>query len=129
MKTIHTRAGILLLPLLALALAGCNGSSEAVEASKMSTQRSDGYVVIDRNNREIGTVRMSDGKIDVPFSFQNGGDEALALLEGSTSCMCTEAVVRSADGIVSPRLVMKGHSPVTARVNQVLEKIIQLLLG
>ena len=76
MKTIHTRAGILLLPLLALALAGCNGSSEAVEASKMSTQRSDGYVVIDRNNREIGTVRMSDGKIDVPFSFQNGGDEA-----------------------------------------------------
>lgn len=106
--------------LSAIILTGCSSNTEAPEAAKMRNQRSNGYIVIDQNNINMKTIRMSEGNIDIPFSFRNGGNEPLAILEGQTSCMCTTAIVKSNDGITSPRIVMSGHGPVS-RVNQVLK--------
>lgn len=99
-------------------LAGCS-KSEASQAASMRDTSSNGYVTILQNNVEIGTIEMRKGMIDVPFTFRNDGDEAVALLEGETSCMCTTAVVKSEAG-TSQRITMRGHG-VIARVNQVLD--------
>lgn len=109
----------ILLFLSVLTLTACN-NTEAQRAATMQQNRSDGYIKIAENNINLRTVRMSDGKVDIPFSFYNAGDEAVVLIEGTTSCMCTEAVVKSMNSIVSPRIRMSGHGP-TARIAQILE--------
>jgi len=99
-------------------LAGCS-KSEASQAASMRNTGSNGYVTILQNNVEVGTIEMRKGKMDVPFTFRNDGNEPVALLEGMTSCMCTTAAVKGNAG-TSQRITMRGHGP-TARVNQVLE--------
>ncbi len=120
MKSLPIIGTTVLLSSALLFLAGCSSNPEATEAAKMRNNKSSGYIVIDQNNIDMKTIRMSEGRIDIPFSFRNRGNESLAILEGQTSCMCTVAIVKSSDNITSPRITMAGHGQI-ARINQVLE--------
>ena len=66
-------------------------------------------VEIAKNNFDIGDIPIRGGNVDAKFSFKNTGDETLKLTHGSTSCMCTEAVVQLSNGEMSPRIKMPGH--------------------
>lgn len=99
-------------------LAGCN-NNEASQATSMRDTQSNGYITVVENNINVGTIEMSKGNIDIPYTFRNDGDEPVALFEGETSCMCTTAHVKG-NGGTSPRIIMRGHGA-TASVNQVLE--------
>jgi hypothetical protein len=103
---------------IAFLLAGCN--AEADQVMSLKDKPSSGIVTIDRNDIAIGVVEMSEGKMNTSYKFRNVGGEPVVLLEGASSCMCTEGVVKSSDGTMSPRIKMPGHGPV-ARIFQVLD--------
>ena len=112
------KISLAILPALVL-LAGC-GNSETGRVKELMDKQSSGVIRAEQSSVDLGTIRMSEGKVDIPYTFRNDGDEPVVLLEGTTSCMCTEAVVKSNDGAVSPRIKMPGHGP-TARIYQVMD--------
>ena len=98
-------------------LTGCN--VETQRAKDLRSGQSNGFITIDDNIINLDTIRMSDGNVDIPFTFKNAGDEPLVLLNGETSCMCTTARVES-DAGTSALIVMRGHGP-TARIYHVID--------
>ena len=92
-------------------------SPDQVEQTVGSTQVSEDVdtglvssgVEIVGNNFDVGDIPIGGGNIDAEFSFKNIGSETLKLTHGSTSCMCTEAVILKKDGEMSPRIKMPGH--------------------
>ncbi len=120
----HIRKIIFILPVfLTLFLTGCtnpNSESSEVKNLKNAQSKSEANISIKKNNINLGEIPIMGGKKDIEFTFTNEGNESVALFEGETSCMCTEAVVKSKDGIISPRIKMRGHGA-QANINQVLE--------
>ncbi len=107
-----------------LLLSSCSATiqSEAALAASMQNTLSSGEVTIEHNNIDLGDIPIMEGTVDATFIFTNTGPEALALFKGETSCMCTNAVVTSDNGIVSPTLVMSGHGSIGGvSVDQVLQ--------
>ena len=111
-------AFLLLLPAL-LFIVGCS-NPEVSRVKELMDKPSSGVITVEQNSIDLGTIKMSEGKVDIPFTFRNEGDEPVVLLKGSTSCMCTEAVVKSREGVVSSRIKMPGHGPIV-NVFQVLD--------
>ena len=87
----------------------------------MKDTQSAGYISIEKNNIDLQEIPIRGGKVNAYFTFKNDGNESIALLQGQTSCMCTEAFVESSDGIKSPRIQMPGHGASIAQINQVLD--------
>ncbi|PCI25116.1 hypothetical protein COB57_02780 [Candidatus Peregrinibacteria bacterium] len=111
----------LVLPVI-LIFAGCsNSNSEFSRTQNVQISQSSGEIVIEVNNINVGEIPIMGGDIDISFVFKNAGDEPVSLLEGETSCMCTEAVVKNSEGVISPRMTMRGHGASQAVVNQILE--------
>ncbi len=110
---------IFILPLFLL-FTGCsdNSTTNPTPTNEPASSQSVGFIDIKLNNLKQGEIPMSKGKIDIPFTFYNGGKEPVTLLTGRTSCMCTEAVVKNADGTVSPPLTFHGA---LAQINQVVK--------
>ncbi|MBI5755194.1 DUF1573 domain-containing protein [Candidatus Peregrinibacteria bacterium] len=90
---------------------GCADNSEANLATELKDKPSTGVITIDTNNIDLGDIPIQGGKVDVEFPFKNTGSDSIALLEGVTSCMCTTAVVKGADGTTSPTLIMPMSGP------------------
>lgn len=110
---------LLVLPLLFL-LTGCSNNPEAEQAKSLKDTPSTGFITIDRNDVDLKEIPIFGGKVNAYFTFRNTGDKPVVLIEGSTTCMCTEAVVKGSGDITSSRIVMPGHGPI-AQINQVLE--------
>lgn len=119
----HFKKIFFALPLLfVFVLAGCSNSNpESSQVKSLKNTQSTSSIIIEQNNIDLGEIPIMGGKVDANFSFTNMGNDPVALFEGETSCMCTEAVVKSADGITSPRIQMPGHGGQQVSVNQVLE--------
>ncbi len=112
---------LLLLPLLVV-LAGCAApdTSESPTSSGVDkTNASSGVITIAQNNIDLGEIPIEGGDVEATFTFTNNGEEAVTLLSGETSCMCTEAVITSSDGDISPRIKMAGHGAI-AKLDQVI---------
>ena len=110
---------LFVLPFLFL-LTGCSNNPEAEQAKSLKDVASTGFVTIDSNNIDLKEIPIRGGKVDVYYTFRNAGDEPVVLMEGTTTCMCTEAVIKGNNDITSPRIVMPGHGAI-AQINQVLE--------
>ncbi|MDP4007626.1 MAG: DUF1573 domain-containing protein [Candidatus Peregrinibacteria bacterium] len=111
----------LLLPVLLLVVGCSGGNSEADDAKAMKGTQSASSITIYNNDYDFGDIPINGGKVSVEFPFKNSGQDSIVISEGITTCMCTEAVVESNDGIVSPTLKMPAHGNAIAQVNQVLE--------
>lgn len=95
-----------------------NRSSKSVNTSEVS----EGNIVIENNNIELGDMPINGGKVESRFSFKNEGSEPVTIKKGETSCMCTEAVVEKSDGTKSQRLKMSmGGGMVAGVVNMTIE--------
>ena len=111
------KKSLLLLPLLFL-LSACSGNPESID--NMTNIDSNGYISIEKNNIDLNDIPILGGKVNIDYTFTNKGTEPVALFQGTTSCMCTEAVVESSQGVKSPRITMAGHGAI-AKINQVLK--------
>lgn len=58
----------------------------------------------------LWNIPMGGGKVSAKFPFRNTGSGILTIRSGQTSCMCTEAVIQKNGKIISPTIVMPGHS-------------------
>jgi len=70
---------------------------------------------------ELGDIHIGDGLVDTEFHFKNTGNEAITILHGETSCMCTKAIIKKKNGEISPRIVMPGHGGSNVRINMTIE--------
>ncbi|PIR74062.1 MAG: hypothetical protein COU35_04435 [Candidatus Magasanikbacteria bacterium CG10_big_fil_rev_8_21_14_0_10_47_10] len=102
--------GILVIGLAKMGASTSAGQTTAspIRSSSALTE-SAGTVNIEQNNLDLGDIPIGGGTVNATFYFTNTGDEPIVLTSGKTSCMCTEAVVTTADGAVSPKILMQGH--------------------
>jgi hypothetical protein len=84
-------------------------ASPRVSEPVVESVASVGSIDIVQNNIDLGDIPIRGGKVNATFRIANMGNEAVRLTEGKTSCMCTEAVVETANGEVSPKIQMPGH--------------------
>lgn len=78
---------ILLAPLF---LAGCVSVSDS-QIEELAKTYVDSDLVIAENFKDIGSISMEDGEVEIDYLLANKGDEAIVIKEMYTSCMCTEA--------------------------------------
>jgi hypothetical protein len=86
--------------------------------SKEQNQTNAG-INIDFNDIDLKDIPIMGGKVQAVFVFSNTGKESVVLLNGTTSCMCTEAVIESADGTISPKITMVSYGG-EGNINKVL---------
>lgn len=101
-----------MLPILFF-LSGCEGTSP------QNSIPSQGIIEVDHNDIDVEDIPILGGKKEVDFVFWNNGTEPVTLLEGATSCMCTEGVVKKKGQVISPRITMAGHGT-PEKINQTL---------
>lgn len=66
-------------------------------------------LITDEKEYDFGDVSMADGKVRHSYRLKNEGTEALNIEAIWTSCMCTTAEVKTADGRVYGPFGMSGH--------------------
>ena len=54
------------------------------------------------NLYDFGTISMADGEVSYVFNISNGTDKDVFLKTVNTSCMCTRAYIKNADGEKGP---------------------------
>lgn len=103
---------LLIIP-IALVLTGCISKSnpDASRAAELKNTESSGQIEVINNDIDLGDIVITGGKVDANFTFKNTGEEPVVVKAGSTSCMCTTAVIRKSDGTESARMKMAGHGP------------------
>jgi len=105
--------GILLL-LGIFAAVGSLGS-----AKQADRQTSSGKLTISESSWNIGEVSMKDGLNEKVVTLKNETDSPVTVTEMETSCMCTKATIRNADGTMGPTKGMVGHGG-TPRMSQTI---------
>lgn len=108
---------LIVLPLGYFAL-GKNNSSNQVSSLK-NRESAEGLVAVS-SRTDLGEIEVFGGKVKTIFNFTNEGDEPVLVLSGETSCMCTEAVIKTPDNKLSPVIKMPGHGA-TPELNKVIK--------
>jgi len=57
---------------------------------------------------DFGTIKMNAGKVEYEFEIKNEGEETITIEKVFTSCMCTEAIIKSVGREYGP-FGMPGH--------------------
>ncbi|MFA4831197.1 MAG: DUF1573 domain-containing protein [Patescibacteria group bacterium] len=115
-------AAVGLLALLKIS-GGGGGNDETYQAAKTFTGSKVESALVSLNTEpvDLGEIKIGSGLVETEFKFKNTGAESITLVYGETSCMCTEAVVKRANGEMSPRIKMPGHGGNTGPLNLTLE--------
>ncbi|MCF7830802.1 DUF1573 domain-containing protein [Candidatus Gracilibacteria bacterium] len=108
---------IILFSIILFLLAGCSNSTS--NSSLSESPASMGIIEVDKNNIDLQEILILGGDVKTVFTFRNIGDEPVELLEGVTTCMCTEAFITFDNKTISPRMKMYGHGA-PAQINQIL---------
>ncbi|MBT4937276.1 DUF1573 domain-containing protein [Candidatus Peregrinibacteria bacterium] len=109
---------IFLLSLLVGIFGACSNQS----SNSLSEQpyKSSGSISVEKNNIDLGEIPIFDGKVFAYFQLKNKSSEAVTLLQGQTSCMCTEAIIKGPHGEESPVIQMAGHGS-SGRIDQTIQ--------
>lgn len=76
-----------------LLLSGAQATSSRAEKE---TQKSAGMLVVDTPSHDFGVIGIFAGTVQKDFTLTNQGEDAVIILDGTTSCGCTEGTV---DGV------------------------------
>lgn len=112
MKTILISVGVVIALIVFVKVTGGSntaGGEHVAATTFVSEKVSSEMVVLDGGFVDLGEIPIRGGDVDAAFRFKNTGSDPVSLVYGETSCMCTEAVVKKADGTVSTRIQMPGH--------------------
>jgi hypothetical protein len=71
---------------------------------------SEGAITVAEPSQDFGRTSLDGGDVFLEYEAENTGSEAVTLTRIATSCMCTKAQVKSADGRESPWGGMQGHA-------------------
>jgi rhodanese-related sulfurtransferase len=98
---------LILIILAPIILAGCTKaiSQDAIEQAETTVNSS---IVIEESFKDLGTIAMDKGDVDISYTLTNEGKESVVIKEMYTSCMCTSARVSIGDD-TSRKVGMKGH--------------------
>ncbi|MDP2683713.1 MAG: DUF1573 domain-containing protein [bacterium] len=122
MKTLLITVVIVVVLIAGVKYFSTNSNSGGDNAKSGSAlEVSEGKLVIENNNIELGDIPITGGKVETRFSFKNEGSEPVTIKKGETSCMCTEAVVEKSDGSKSQRLTMNMGGVSVGKVNMTIE--------
>ena len=83
------------------------------ESSQVNTWE----ILIEKNNIDLGEIKINDWKVEVKFSFKNNRNESIKILEWATSCMCTNAYIQKDGKNISPKILMPGMGWISAKIN------------
>jgi len=67
------------------------------------------FRIMGEASRDLGRISMKEGVVTTDFLVKNNSQQALALKEIYTSCMCTEATITTATGQKRGPFGMPGH--------------------
>ena len=82
---------------------------------------SSAVLAVDSSMVDLGEIPIKGGIVEAKYTLQNNGSEPITITRGETSCMCTEAAIRSSDGTLSKRMKMPGHGAPAGNMNIVIE--------
>lgn len=118
---------ILLVLVLSLVLSGCSTTVQEKKAQDLANKENGSEVAVLKKNINIGNVSMKDGKVDIEFKLKNTGSEPVVVVEGQTSCICTDAVLitnssESEETKISSRDIVMPHGGARATsIYQIIE--------
>ena len=93
------------------------GSSET-PAVPISTNTSNSVLNVDTEYYNFGTISMDAGNVNHTFRMTNRGTVPVTITKMFTSCMCTRATLKTADGTVGP-YGMPGHGSIP-RIDKII---------
>jgi len=118
---------ILLTLALLLGMSGCTTTAQVKEAQDLANKESGSEVVVLKKTINIGNVSMKDGRVEIEFKLKNTGTDPVVVIEGQTSCICTDAVLTTNSGededtkISSRDIVMPHGGAKATSIYQVIE--------
>lgn len=89
----------------ALLLSAC---SQSGTLGDLSATNSGKITPLEDLSHDWGDVNIEGGTVNYTFNFKNDGDKNLVIKTANTSCMCTTATVKLANGSASPSFGMVG---------------------
>lgn len=117
---------IVLVGLGALILWGVSGrntESEVFELGGSHPARVEGAVTgslsVSETFYDFGTISMKNGNVSKSFTITNNGADT-KISKISTSCMCTNAFIVSADGSKKGPFGMPGHGGLVPKANEAI---------
>jgi hypothetical protein len=123
MKSILISIGVVVALIVFVKVTGGSntaGTEHVAATTFVSEKVSSEMAVLDGGFVDLGEIPIRGGDVDALFRFKNNGSDPVSLVYGETSCMCTEAVVKKADGTLSSRIQMPGHGS-SGRLSMVIE--------
>lgn len=84
-------------------------SSLKIEKKDIPADTINATLVAGHYEYDMGIISMANGKVKHSYQLKNEGSEALQIIKVFTSCMCTTAQVKIADGKVYGPFGMSGH--------------------
>lgn len=78
---------------------------------------SSAVLAVDSSLVDLGEIPIKGGIVEAIYTLENNGSESITITRGETSCMCTEAAIRSLDGTLSKRMKMPGHGAPVGNMN------------
>lgn len=107
---------IILAPII---LAGC-ANAISQEAIDQAETRVNSSIVIKETFKDLGTIAMDKGDVEVDYILTNNGQEPVVIKEMYTSCMCTSAKISTGED-TSRKVGMKGHGQSNFDIFQIIE--------
>lgn len=91
-----------------------NSSDKEISSSSSS-------LVVSETSYDFGEIGIFEGKVKNDFTITNTGTEAVTILNGTTSCACTEGVIDGVvfgmhDGMTKPVSIDPGESKVLTAI-------------
>ena len=102
MKNVLVIAGLAVLALGLIWMARINSAAGPESFANSALE------LVSENNVDFGTISMADGDVFRSYFLKNGGNEPVLITKIWTSCMCTEAVLKTSSGEERGRFGMHG---------------------
>ena len=120
MKDKYIVSALLLVVVFVVGYLFVGKDTKTDEVSLLQNKQSSAQLVVKNSKSNLGEIDIMGGKVETTFSFSNEGTEPVLIFSGETSCMCTEAVIKTSDNKLSSVIKMPGHGR-TPMLNKVLK--------
>jgi len=108
-KIIYTTIAAVLIVFVLLVVGKKQQEVITDEGSEANVALAAEYLSVVEKEHDFGTISMAAGPVSHDYIVKNTGSTTVALTDLYTSCMCTEAAIKFADGKSVGPFGMQGH--------------------